>query len=149
MHVKDAELASALSSELEGETILAAAYVRVHTSLSAAHYLSPLGNYLIARPAARSAAKKITEETEFPLDAAMVFGISSDALHVWRADPMRNQVTDHLGHIPLSRIADLTVQGGHSWQPFTVELEDEHVINLEGRGGVHQIESEFRKLRPA
>lgn len=149
MHIKDEELTSALSPGLEGEALLAAAYVKVHTSLSAARYLSPLGNYLIARPAARSAAKKITEETEFPLDAAMVFGITADALHVWRADPMLNQVTDHIGHIPLTRISDFTVQAGHSWQPFTIKLEDGHEIKLEGRGGVHQIESEFRKLKTA
>jgi len=148
MHLKDDELVGALSKQLdEGQNLLAAAYVKVHTALSAARYLSPLGNYLIARPAARSAAKKMTEETEFPLDAAMVFGITADALHVWRADPMLNQVTDHLGHIPLSKISDITVQPGQSWQSFTIKLEDGHEINLEGRGAVHQVASEFDKLK--
>jgi hypothetical protein len=149
MHAKDDELVAALSPSLEGEELLAAAYVKVHTSLSAARYLSPLGNYLIARPAARSAAKKITEKTEFPLDAAMVFGITGDALHVWRADPMLNQVTDHLGHIPLTRITGFAVQPGHSWQQITINLEDGQSIELQGRGAAHKIESEFNKIKSA
>jgi hypothetical protein len=49
---------------------------------------TPLGNHLVARPAARSAARKITDATEIPLDAAMVLGITANALHVWKADPM-------------------------------------------------------------
>lgn len=149
MHAKDDELVAALSPGLEGEELLAAAYVKVHTSLSAARYLSPLGNYLIARPAARSAAKKITEETEFPLDAAMVFGVTGDSLHVWRADPMLNQVTDHLGHIPLSKISGFAVKSGHAWQPFTITLDDGHTIDLEGRGPVHKLEAEFRRIKGA
>jgi hypothetical protein len=147
MHAKDDELVAALAPGLEGEELLAAAYVKVHTSLSATRYLTPLGNYLIARPAARSAAKKITAETEFPLDAAMVFGITPNALHVWRADPMLNQVTDQLGHIPLDRITAFAVKPGHSWQPVTITLEDGHSFDLEGRGAVYQIESEFRKIK--
>lgn len=147
MHAKDDELVATLGPGLEGEELLAAAYVKVHTSMSAFRY-TPLGNYLIARPAARSAAKKITEETEFPLDAAMVFGITPSALHVWRADPMRNQVTDHIGHIPLARIKDFTVKPGHSWQSLTITLDDGHAIeHLEGRGALHQIESEFNRIK--
>lgn len=59
--------------------------------------LTPLGNYLIARPAARAAAGKITEETGVPLDAAVVLGLSPDALQVWRADPMLDQVSAAAG----------------------------------------------------
>lgn len=148
MHAKDDELIAALGPGLEGEELLSAAYVRLHTSFSAFRY-TPLGNYLIARPAARSAAKKITKETEFPLDAAMVFGITPSALHVWRADPMLNQVTDHLGHIPLDRITGFAVKPGKSWQPVTITLEDGNSFDLEGRGAVHQIESEFRRIKEA
>jgi hypothetical protein len=149
MHIKDGELVAELSKQLDGEQLLAAAYVRVHTSLTVANYLGPLGNYLIARPAARSAARKVSEETDFPLAAAMVFGISADALHIWRADPMLNQVTDNLGHIPLEKISAFAVTAGQSWQPFTVTLADGHAINLEGRGSVFQIETEFNRLKAA
>lgn len=68
-----------------------------------AHWLSPLGDYLVARPAARSATAKLTEQTGVPLDAAMVLGLSVRALHIWSADPMLNQVRAHLGHIPFDR----------------------------------------------
>jgi hypothetical protein len=88
MHLKDDMLASALSSSL-GEELQAAAYARVTTALSLTRMLTPLGNYLIARPAARAAARKITEETEVPLDAAVVIGITKADLHMWRADPMQ------------------------------------------------------------
>lgn len=69
MHLKDNELVPALSGSL-GEDLLAAAYARVSTALGLARVLTPLGNYLIARPAARPAARKVTEETAVPLDAA-------------------------------------------------------------------------------
>lgn len=82
--------------------MLAATYARVPTSVGFTRILTPLGNYFIARPAARSAAHKITEATEVPLDAAVVLGLSADALHVWSADPMLDQVHDYLGHVPLS-----------------------------------------------
>ena len=74
---------------------------RVDTPVGFTRMLTPLGNYFIARPAARSAAKKVTAETDVPMDAAVVLGLSESALHVWSADPMLNQVHDHLGHVPL------------------------------------------------
>ena len=74
MHLKDDELVTSLSTSL-GEELLAAAYARVSTALSVARLLTPIGNYLIARPAARAAAHKITEETSVPMDAAVIIGI--------------------------------------------------------------------------
>jgi hypothetical protein len=142
MHLKDDELTSALSGSL-GEELLAAAYARVPTALSPARLLSPLGNYLIARPAARAAAHKVTEETDVPLDAAVVIGISATAVHLWRADPMLNQVGEHLGAVPLSRITGIAVSPGRSWQPMAITLDGGERIELEGRGAAHAVASAF------
>ncbi|MFB9835144.1 hypothetical protein [Actinoallomurus acaciae] len=147
MHAKDAELAAALTEQLGDEKIIAAAYARVDTALSPARMLSPLGNYLIARPAARAAAKKMTEETDLPLDAAVVFGVSDSALHVWAADPMLNRVGEHLGQIPLERIASIKVEGGKSWQPVTISMADGKSVELEGRGSIHAVAAEFDKRK--
>lgn len=139
MHATDANLADALTEELGDETIIAAAYARVDSALSPARMLTPLGNYLIARPAARSAAHKMTDETDIPLDAAVVFGVSDSALHVWTADPMLNRVGRHLGQIPLDAIASITVSPGRSWQPVTITLADGKSVTLEGRGAIHAV----------
>jgi hypothetical protein len=144
MHLKDNELVSALSGSL-GEDLLAAAYARVHTALSLARVLTPLGNYLVARPAARLAAHKVTQETDVPLDAAVVVGITAVALHLWRADPMRNQVGDHLGEVPLTRIKDIAVSPGRSWQPMTITLDGGERIELEGRGAAHTVAHAFKQ----
>ena len=109
--------------------------------------LSPLGNYLIARPAARAAAKKMTEETDIPLDAAVVFGVSDSALHVWAADPMLNRVGEHLGQILLERIASIKVTSGKSWQPVTISMADGKSVELEGRGSIHAVAAEFEKRK--
>jgi hypothetical protein len=146
MHLKDDELVTALSSSV-GEEVLAAAYARVSTALSVARLLTPIGNYLIARPAARVAAHKITEETSVPMDAAVVIGITATALHLWKADPMRNEVGDHLGEVPLSRVKDISVTPGRSWQPVVISLDGGERIELEGRGAAHVIESVFRQYR--
>jgi hypothetical protein len=146
MHLKDGELASTLSGSL-GEQVLAAAYARVSTTLSLTRMLTPIGNYLIARPAARAAARKITEETEVPLDAAVVIGITGSGLHLWRADPMFNQVGDHLGEVPLKRIASIAVAPGRSWQPMTITLDGGERIQLEGRGAAHSVASVFNEQR--
>lgn len=146
MHLKDDELVSALSGPL-GEDLLAAVYARVSTAFSPARMLTPLGNYLIARPAARSAARKITEKTTVPLDAAVVVGITATALHLWQADPMLNQVGDHLGEVPLARIRDIAVSAGRSWQPMTITLDSGENIELEGRGAAHLVASVFREQR--
>lgn len=146
-HLKDPELTSALSAQLDGERLLAAAYARVSTILGAARVLTPLGNYLVARPAARSAARKITDRTEVPLDAAVVLGITADALHVWKADPMLNRVGDYLGQVPLSRITDLTVEPGRTWHPLTISLDNGEKVDLEARGAGHAIAAAFRERR--
>jgi hypothetical protein len=146
MHLKDDELVTALSSSL-GEEVHAAAYARVSTPLSVARLMTPIGNYLIARPAARAAARKMTEDTSVPMDAAVVIGITATALHLWKADPMRNEVGDHLGEVPLSRVKDITVTPGRSWQPVVISLDGGERIELEGRGAAHVIESVFRQYR--
>jgi hypothetical protein len=109
--------------------------------------LTPLGNYFIARPAARAAAGKITEETDVPLDAAVVLGLSADALHVWSADPMLNQVHEYLGHVPLERITAIEAVPGRSWQKLTITVQGGHQIELEGRGASHQLAAAFSQLR--
>jgi hypothetical protein len=147
MHIKDNDLSSALSEQLGDEKVLAAAYARVTTALGAARMLSPLGNYLIARPAARSAARKITESTDLPLDAAVVFGVTDQALHVWRADPMLNQVHDHIGQVPLSQVLDITVEAGRSWQPMRITLSGGEVVELQARGAAHVIATVVKDQR--
>jgi hypothetical protein len=90
----------------------AATFALVPTAVSFTGMLTPLGNRFIARPA----VGKTTEEIDVPLDAAVVTGLSADALHVWRADPMPNQVHEYLGHAPLERITavhDLGQVPGH------------------------------------
>jgi hypothetical protein len=146
MHIKDNDLVPVLSGTL-GEELLAAAYARVSTALSLTRMLSPLGNYLIARPAARAAARKVTEETDVPLDAAVIIGITATALHLWRADPMLNRVGDHLGEVPLTRIKAIEVSPGRSWQPITITLEGGERIELEGRGAAHVVASVFGQHR--
>jgi hypothetical protein len=92
--------------------------------------LSPLGNYFIARPAARTAAGKITEDTDVPLDAAVALGLSADALHVWSADPMLNRVSPYLGHVPVERISAIEATPGRSWQKLTITMQGGHRIEL-------------------
>lgn len=149
MHLSDEELVTGLGGQGGGPDLLAATYARVTTAVSFTRMLTPLGNYFIARPAARAAASKITEETDVPLDAAVVLGLSADALHVWSADPMLNQVNEHLGHVPLARITSIAVTPGRSWQQLTITLEGSHQIDLEARGASHQLAAEFDKLKAA
>lgn len=145
-HLNDDELVPALSTEL-GEELQAAVYARVDTVLSAARMLSPLGNYLIARPAARAAAHRITERTDVPLDAAMILGITTDALHIWRADPMLNRVGEHVGQVSLDRITDIAVAPGRSWQQVTIVLAEGAKIEVEGRGAAHALAAAYRERR--
>ncbi len=144
MHLKDDELITGLADQVDGETLRAAAYARVPTAVSFTRMLTPLGNYFIARPAARSAASKVTEETDVPLDAAVVLALSNVALHVWSADPMLDQVHDHLGHVPLDRIASMDATPGRSWQHLAITLDGGHVINLEARGAIHELVAAYR-----
>ncbi|GIH16792.1 hypothetical protein Raf01_49640 [Rugosimonospora africana] len=145
-HLKDDELVPALSAEL-GQELRAAVYARVDTVLGPARMLSPLGNYLIARPAARAAAHRITERTDVPLDAAMILGITADALHVWRADPMLNRVGEHVGQVSLDRITDITVTPGRTWQQVTLVLAEGEKIEVEGRGAAHALAAAYRERR--
>lgn len=147
MHIRDEDLVSKLNEQLEDETLLAAAFARIDTALSPARMLTPLANYLIVRPAARKAAKKATAATDVPLDAAMVFGLSDKALHVWKADPMLNQVHDHIGEVALDRITGVEVTPGRKWQPTKITLDDGSAVEVESRGAAHAIASEFDKLK--
>jgi hypothetical protein len=144
VHLKDDELVTGLADQVEGGRLQAAAYARVPTALGFTRLLTPLGNYLIARPAARSAAGKVTEESGVPLDAAVVLGLSPDALHVWSADPMLNQVHDHLGHVPLERIAAMEATPGRSWHKVTITLDEGQKVDLEARGAIHGLVSMFQ-----
>lgn len=147
MHLKDDELVSGLA-EQAGSPLRAATYARVTTAASFAHWLTPLGNYLIARPAARSAAGKLTDQTGVPLDAAMVLALSDSALHIWSGDPMLNQVHDYLGHVPLERITAISAEPGRSWQKVTITLDGDEKLELEARGAVHALVAAYEQ-RPA
>lgn len=147
VHLKDDELVTGLAETQGGLDLLAAVYARVTTALSFTRMLTPLGNYLIARPAARAAAKNITEEAGVPLDAAVVLGLTSDALHVWSADPMLDQVHDYLGQVPLDRITAMTVTPGRSWQLLAITLDGGHQIEIEARGASHHMASVFDKVK--
>ncbi len=143
MHVSDDELVQTLSEGLAGGPLLGAIYTRVDTAVGWTRMLTPLGNYLIARPAARAKAHQVTEETDVPLDAAMVFGVTATELHIWSADTMLGQVHDHLGSVPRSEISGVEVGTGKSWQPLTLRLRGGHAIEVEARGGLHQFASSF------
>ncbi len=147
MHVTDKQLASRLTEQLDGERLTQAVYARVDTAVGFTRMLTPLGNYFIARPAARAAAEKVTAETGVPLDAAVVLGLSDTALHVWSADPMLNQVHDHLGHVPLERITAMQVTPGRTWQNLTMTLDGGQTIELEARGASHALADEFEQRR--
>jgi hypothetical protein len=149
MHLKDDELVAGLSGHADVPALLAATYARVTTAVSFTRMLTPLGNYFIARPAARAAAHHITEETDVPLDAAVVLGLSADALHIWSADPMLDQVGEYLGHVPLERITGIRATPGRSWQELMITLNGGHEINLEARGASHALAAAFDKLSSA
>ena len=148
MHLKDDELVSGLADS-DGLNLLAAAYARVTTAVGFTRMLTPLGNYLIARPAARAAAHTITEETDVPLDAAVVLALSPDALHVWSADPMLDQVNDYLGQVPISRITAITVAPGRSWQKLSIDLDGGHQVELEARGPIYLLAEAFKQQHQA
>lgn len=137
MHVVDKDLVSTLSAQVDGAPLAAAVYARVDTPLGPARWLGPLANYLVVRPAARVAAHRAEERTEIPLDAAVVLGLSADALHVWQADPMLSQVHDHLGSVPRAEIASVTTEGAaKSWWSVTITMRDGASVELQARGDV-------------
>jgi hypothetical protein len=143
MHVSDQDLVSTLSGQISDAPLLGAVYARFDTSLSFARWLTPLGNYYIARPAARNEAQKISNDTGVPLDGAVVFGVSKNELHIWSADPMLSNVDDYLGAVPRSEIKSVTTSPGKSWQKLQFALENGHTIDVEARGGVHAFVSAF------
>ena len=147
MHLKDDELVSGLAGQDGGQDLLAAVYARVTTAASSARMLGPLGNYLITRPAARAKAHSVAEETDMPLDAAVVLGLASDALHVWSADPMLDQVHDYLGKVPVERISAMTVTPGRSWQRLAISLDGGQDIELEARGASHALAAAFNEVK--
>ncbi len=146
MHIPDAQLVDSLSAQLGGTPLRSAVYARVTTGLSFTHWFTPLGNYLIARPAARVAASHIEEKTGVSLDAAVILGLTADALHVWAADPMLSEVHDHLGAVPLRHITAISAQIDKSWQPLTIVVEDGQTFTLEARGDVHGFVAAYNEL---
>lgn len=147
MHVDDKDLVATLSQQADGPPITAAVYARVGTAVSFTRWLGPLGNYLIARPAARAAAQRQGERADLPLDAAVVFGLSPGALHVWSADPMLSQVHDHLGSVELARIKAIRAETAKSWWPLTIVLADDESVELEARGDVSGFVAGFERYR--
>ncbi len=147
MHIKDKDLVTTLSAAPDGVPLVAAVFARITTAASFTHWLGPLGNYLIARPAASSKAGSDGERADIPLDAAMVLGLSKDALHVWSADPMLGQVNDHLGSVEIARVTGMAaeVQKG-SWWPLTITLDSAESVEVQARGDVSGLVAAFRGL---
>mmetsp|Transcript_81380 Transcript_81380/g.158966 ORF Transcript_81380/g.158966 Transcript_81380/m.158966 type:complete len:166 (+) Transcript_81380:71-568(+) len=141
--ITDDVLAATLSSSIAGPPLQGAVYCRFRTALTAANYLGPLGMYMISRPAAASKAAGITKETGVPLDAAVVFGVNSEALFIWSSNPMLSTVNSYLGAVPRSQISAVTTKSGTSWQELSIVLESGSEINVEARGGVHAFVSSF------
>lgn len=139
MHVEDKDLIASLSGQVDGE-LVAAVYARLGTPLSPARWLGPLGNYLVARPAARAAAGRATERTDLPLDAAVVLGVGDGSLHVWSADPMLSQVHDHLGSVPLDRLTAAETEPSKRWWPLVLRfVGDDEPLELQARGDVRTL----------
>ncbi len=147
MHVEDKDLVATLSQPQGGPRLIAAVYARVDTPLGFTRWLGPPGNYLVARPAARAAAHRNSARTDMPLDAAVVLGLSDDALHVWAADPMLSQVNDHLGSVELTRVAAIDTETSKSWWPLTITFADDESVGLQARGDVRSFVSAFEQHR--
>lgn len=120
-------------------------YARVHTAASFTHWLGPLGNYLVARPAARAAAHRDSQRTDMPLDAAVVLGLAPEELHVWAADPMLSQVHDHLGSMELSHISAIRAETAKAWWPLTIAFAGGESLDLEARGDVSSFVAAFEQ----
>jgi hypothetical protein len=143
--IKDSELAERLATQVDGARLHAAVFARVVTGVGPLRMLTPLGNYLIARPAARQAAQQTTDRTGLPLDAAVVLGISADALHVWSADPMLNQVHGYLGQLPASRITAMQATPGRRWQKLAITLDNGETLELQTRGAGHALVAAYQR----
>jgi hypothetical protein len=145
MHVADKDLVSVLSQPAGAPPLAAAVYARVTSPAGFARRLGPLGNYLVARPAARAAAHRASERTDVPLDAAVVLGLAPDALHVWSADPMTSHVHDHLGSVETEKIAGIRAETGKSWWPLTITFGEGESLELQARGDVSGFVAAFEK----
>src|SRR3954469_16140647 len=132
MHVADKDLTTALAEQANGLT--AAVYARFETALSPSRWLGPLGNYLIARPAARAAGLAAPEAARVAPGGAVVLGLTDAELHVWAADPMLSHVNDYLGSVPLERVAGVSAEVGKSWWPLKLELTDGESVEISARG---------------
>ena len=146
MHVEDKDLVTTLSQD-GGPPLTAAVYARLSTPMSFSRWLGPLGNYFVARPAARAAARRDEERTDMPLDAAVVLGLEPEALHVWAADPMLSQVHDHLGTVEVARITAIRTEIAKSWWPLSITFTGGESLELEARGDVPGFVAAFEKLR--
>lgn len=147
MHVEDKDLVPSLSEQAGPAGLEAAVYARIETPLSPARWLGPLGNYLVARPAARAAAHRATEKTELPLDAAIVLGVGGNELHVWSADPMLSQVKEHLGSVPVARITKMTTEIRKGWWSLTLAFAEGETLELSARGDVSGLAAAFERQR--
>lgn len=149
MHLEDDALVAELGGHAEVPQLLAAGYARVTTPVSFTSMLTPLGDLFIARPAALVAARGITAETDVPLDAAVVLGLSALALHIWSADPTLDQVQEYLGHVPLQRITGIAAAPGEGWQELTITLDGGYEIGLEARDAGPRLAAAYDKLTSA
>ncbi len=147
MHVKDKDLVATLSQQPGGPALSAAIYARKGTAVSFTRWLGPLGNYLVARPAARAAAHSDADRTDMPMDAAVILGLAADSLHVWAADPMLSQVNEHLGSVELTRITAIRTEIGKSWSPLTILFAGDESLQLEARGDVSGFVAAFERHR--
>lgn len=141
--ITDDVLVETLSKSIAGSPLEGAVYCRFRTAYTAANYLGPLGMVMISRPAAASKAAEVTKDTGVPLDAAVVFGVNSEALFIWSANPMLSTVNSYLGAVPRSKILAVTTKTGTSWQQLSIALDNGSEINVEARGGVHAFVSSF------
>lgn len=149
MHIADKDLVSVLSQQPDIPPLVAAVYARVSTPAKYSRMLGPLGNYLVARPVARAVAHHETERTDLPLDAAVVLGLAPGALHVWSADPLLNQVHDHLGSVDSQRVTAISAEIGKSWWPLTITFSGDESLELQARGDVSGFAAAFDKHRAA
>jgi hypothetical protein len=145
MHVADKDLVSALSQPDGAPPLVAAVYARFTSPAGFARRLGPLGNYLVARPAARAAAHRASERTDLPLDAAVVLGLAPGSLHVWSADPMTSHVHDHLGSVGTEKIAAIRAETGKSWWPLTMTFAGGEPLELQARGDVSGFVAAFEE----
>jgi hypothetical protein len=87
-------------------------------------------------------AAKVTKDTGVPLDAAVVFGVKSEPLHMWSASPILGMIRTFLGAIPRIKVKAVTTKPGSIWQQLLVLLGG-RATAVEAGGGVHAYVSSF------